>query len=184
MSIEAPTAMNRDDFRWSVYNSGGVRLFSLDFDGVEHLISYLLDDEEGFISTGTTYGESTIYDLEITMNFARNLWSATLNHLGVVNNQPITTRNSPLDLGDVDAVWLIRTPGAPDNYMLLTIIRLRPSGFVHPVHHSTGLAPARWEPFLCGFLASQGSATLLTRQRFASWTPIKTVSAVDGQRTS
>jgi hypothetical protein len=53
------------------------------------------------------------------MNFARNLWSAALNDQVIVHAKPITTTSAPLNLGDIDAVWYMRDPGAPgDNYML------------------------------------------------------------------
>ncbi len=108
-----------DDFRWSVYNTNGTRLFSLDFDNQALLVSYLLDDERGFVSTGAKFDTRGYYDLEISMNFARNLWSATLNDEVVAHSQPITTLGSSLSLGDVDAVWSMRNPQFPgDNYMV------------------------------------------------------------------
>ena len=120
MSIVESTSTNRDDFRWSVYNTAQQRLFSLDFDGATHGVNYALDDGAGFFSTGVGFTNSELYELVISLNFARNLWSASLNNLPVVNSKPISTQfNSVLNLGDIDAVWSIRTPGqAGDNYML------------------------------------------------------------------
>jgi hypothetical protein len=118
-----------DDFRWSVYNLNGNRLFSLDFDNASLEISYLLDNTNGFISTGSRFDNLGSYDLEIAMNFGRNLWSATLNEVVVVNSQPITTVGSPLTLGDVDAVWVLRDPKAPgDNYLLFDNYRITTDG--------------------------------------------------------
>jgi len=53
------------------------------------------------------------------MNFAQNQWSATLDGASIVNSQSMTTRGAQLDLGDVDAVWVIHKPGAPGNNFLL-----------------------------------------------------------------
>ena len=41
----------RDDFRWSLYNTNGARLFSLDFDNVTTGINYGLDNGAGFVAT-------------------------------------------------------------------------------------------------------------------------------------
>jgi hypothetical protein len=107
-----------DDFRWSVYNTNEERLFSLDFDNASLLISYILDDDV-FVSAELSFDNQGAYDLVVTMDFARNLWSATLNDELIVQDKPITTRGRFLTLGDIDAVWVIRDPARPgDNYML------------------------------------------------------------------
>lgn len=119
MSIADSTNGQFDDFRWSVYNISGTRLFTLDFDNATFLVSYALDDTRGFVSTGTTFTNASLYALVISMDFQRNLWSATVNNLSVVNARPITTTNSALNLGDIDAVWAIHRRGSPgDNYMI------------------------------------------------------------------
>ncbi|MBI4664702.1 MAG: hypothetical protein HY735_38425 [Verrucomicrobia bacterium] len=108
-----------DDFRWSVYNAQGDRLFSLDFDNDSLQIAYGLDGAEGFVPTGLKFDTEGGYELVISMNFARNLWSATLNDAIVVNSKPITTTGAALTFGDVDAVWALRKAGAPgDNFMV------------------------------------------------------------------
>jgi hypothetical protein len=125
MTVEdSSSTTNRDDFRWSLYNAREDRLFSLDFDNHSLGINYLLDDDE-FVATGRTFTNSFPYQLEVEMNFQRNLWSATLNGQGLVTNLPITSQNLPLDFGDMDAVWAIRTPGQPgDNFMVFDKYRL------------------------------------------------------------
>src|SRR6266536_4290971 len=64
----------RDCFRWSVYNrqSGGVRLFTLDFDNTTTNINYQLDNDV-FVPTGLLFEREGEYDLVVTMNFADNL---------------------------------------------------------------------------------------------------------------
>lgn len=108
-----------DDFRWSVYNTNGARLFSVDFDNSALLISYGLDDTAGFVQTGLAFDNQGFYELTIKMNFARNVWSAMLNDFVIVNSKPMTTTGAALNLGDIDAVWSIHRPGSPgDNYMI------------------------------------------------------------------
>lgn len=108
-----------DDFRWSVYNTNSTRLFSLDFDNDTWLVSYLLDDGSGFISTEKGFDTKGYYDLLIEMNFARNLWTAWLNDEVLVDGAPISAAGNPLHLGDIAAVWILREPSFPgDNYML------------------------------------------------------------------
>ncbi|MCC7376634.1 MAG: hypothetical protein IT581_18390 [Verrucomicrobiales bacterium] len=125
MQIEdSATVTNRDDFRWSVYNGRGDRLFTLDFDNDALGINYLLDDNR-FVSTGKTFTNAVPYALEVSMNFQANQWSATLNGQPLTEVLAITTRESPLDFGDVDAVWAIRTPGKPgDNFLVFDDYRI------------------------------------------------------------
>jgi hypothetical protein len=130
MAIFGSTNGVYDSFRWSVYNNanGGTRLFTLDFDNSTLEINYLLDDNV-FVPTGYTFEPADetenigIYDLEVTMNFASNRWSAALigqNPVIIVNSRPITTKGSALTLGDIDAVWVYgpdtNAPG--DNFMV------------------------------------------------------------------
>jgi hypothetical protein len=108
-----------DDFYWSVYNSHGDRLFTLDFDNYNLNIYYALDGTNDFVVTGRTFTNDIPYTLLITLNFAQNQWSATLGGVGLVTNKPITTVGAPLNLGDIDAVWSVFTTNAPgNNYMV------------------------------------------------------------------
>ena len=119
MEIVDSTNNERDNFRWSAYNIKGDRLFSVDFDNETKAISYALDDEKGLIGTEFTFDHLGNYDLDITMNFHRNTWCATLNDTVIINAQPLTTKDAELTLSDIDAVWAIFKPESPgDNYML------------------------------------------------------------------
>ncbi|MBI3879480.1 MAG: hypothetical protein HY301_05380 [Verrucomicrobia bacterium] len=114
-----------DDFRWHVFNQGLSNLFTLAFDNFDLGIYYRLDDGAGFKYTGINFNDNTPYLLEITMDFARNRWSATLNDgvtalVTLVNNLPITTTGATLDLGQIDPQWILGVPNFPgDNYLLL-----------------------------------------------------------------
>jgi hypothetical protein len=119
MSIIDSTTTNRDDFFWDVYNAQGNYLFTVDFWNQDLGIYYALDDTNGFVFTGVTFTNDVAYTLGIKMDFARNQWSATLNGATVVSNQRITTINSPLTLGDIDAVWSIGDIANPgDNFVI------------------------------------------------------------------
>lgn len=108
-----------DFFQWSVYNQDGDRLLTVDFDVFATNVSYALDGNNPFVNTGVKFGFGTPYTLTITMNFASNRWSATLNSALLATNQPLTTTGRPLTLGDVDAVWDLYDPARPgSNYMV------------------------------------------------------------------
>ena len=53
------------------------------------------------------------------MDFSKNRWSAVFNGAVVASNQPITTAGSALNLGDIDAAWVVYDTNAPgDNFMV------------------------------------------------------------------
>ncbi len=119
-----------DAFRWSFYNAAEQRLFSLDFDNATREIGAILDDGTATQAppvrpSGFLFRNGEPYDLEVLLNFQRNLWTAKINGVVAVNALPITTKNAARTLGDVDAVWLIREPGKPgDNFMIFDDYRV------------------------------------------------------------
>jgi hypothetical protein len=114
-----------DFFQWRVYNQQGKRLFILDFDNYYTNINYRLDGTNGFVDTGVYFARGATYSLLITMNFASNRWSASLDNTLIATNLPITTTNAALGFGDVDAVWLLYDTNAPgDNYMIFDNYRV------------------------------------------------------------
>ena len=127
MAIFDSTNAVYDCFRWSVYNNfnGGQRLFSIDFDNSTLGINYILDSGDP-VPTGFAFSPGGKYDLEVTMNFDENLWSALLNGVLFVNAKPVTTVGLPLILGDIDAVWVYgpytNAPG--NNFMVFDNYRV------------------------------------------------------------
>lgn len=115
-----------DDFRWSIYNTEDHRLMSLDFDNDLREVNFILDESNPDIrSTGFTFDNGVPYDLEIDLNLQRNLWTARINGLVIVQAQPITTVGARLTFGDADAAWIIRDPRTPgDNYMVFDDYRI------------------------------------------------------------
>ncbi|MEO8427187.1 MAG: hypothetical protein ABI651_08755 [Verrucomicrobiota bacterium] len=182
IQIDPSSSTNHDDFRWSVYNSGGIRFFSLDFDGVTKTVNYGLDDGMGFFSTLTAFDKSQPYELVINMNFKRNLWSATLNGLPAVNAKPITTVGSVLNLGDVDAVWVIRNPDAPgNNYMFFDNYRIvaAPVSSIPSTLQIVSRLP-NGATILQLFGEPGLNYTIDASSDLVSWTAMKVVNATDG----
>ncbi len=122
MRIEDSTNDLYDIFRWSIYNTQGNRLFSLDFDNDFLDIGYLLDGTNQIFFTTNTFVNATTYTLTVTMDFASNRWSASFGNALIATNKAITTVNAPLNLGDIDAVWLVNqingTNAPGNNYMI------------------------------------------------------------------
>lgn len=185
MSIEdSVTTTNRDDFRWTVYNHQEFRLFGLDFDNDSLAVHYYLDDDAGFVPTGRSFTNSIPYALAVTIDLARNRWSATLDGSLLVTNVAVTTRDRALTLGDIDAEWVIRTPGKPgDNYLVFDNYRIVAESETPP-------APPRLQPlgllrpgeFLIRCLGTpQTVYRLEATPDLTAWIPIKTnTMPVDG----
>jgi hypothetical protein len=171
-----------DDFRWSVYNAKGDRLFTLDFDNAALEISYALDDSAGFVPVGLGFDNEGAYDLVIQMNFARNLWTATLNEQVIVNSKRITTKGAALNLGDIDAVWAIRKPGSPgDNYMLFDNYTIHAENLssIPSQIESRGFVPTG--PFAGRVFGEQGLTYIIEASGdFKSWLPIQQITAPAG----
>jgi len=127
MAIIDSTNHVYDDFLWGLYNRQGDSLVMLDFDNVNLEIYYSLDAGATYTDTHATFANSTIYPLVMNFNFASNRWDATLNGLLVATNVPISISNAPLDLGDIDAVWLYGA-SAGNNYMLFDNYKITAEG--------------------------------------------------------
>jgi hypothetical protein len=167
-----------DDFRWSVYNASGVRLFSLDFDNSALLINYALDDG-AFVSTGTAFDNEGFYELIVTMNFARNLWSASLNDVVVVHAQQITTAGAALNLGDIAAVWSFGDPRNPgDNFMIFDeyIITTEALESIPPRLEALGFTAEG--AYQARIFAEPGSACVIEASSdLRQWNPLLTFTA-------
>jgi len=184
MAVFDSTVPHFDYFRWSVYNTnnGGQRLFSLDFDNTTTNICYLLDDDQ-FVPTGYSFELEGLYDLEITMNFASNRWSALLNDALIVNARPMTTRGTALNLGDIDAVWVHQVPGSPgDNFMAFDNYRVTAE---LPAPMPSRLSPVTGPSggvFVIRLEGEPGRTYALDfSSDFVNWAPVKTnVVGLDG----
>lgn len=173
---------NRDDFRWSVYNSAGSLLFTLSFNNATAEICYALDDGQGFQPTPYSFLRDTIYDLEIVMDFGNNTWSAMLDSTILVESQSITTTGATLDLGDIDAVWYFINPNAiGDNFMAFDNYAITAES-VSPVPPT--VMPLHREPSGAILVRMIGQPnvdyTIEASNDLAVWTAIKTTRSSDG----
>jgi hypothetical protein len=154
----------------------------LDFDNWDLSLSYALDDGKGFMATGSAFTNYAIYRLVITMDFARNAWSAAIDDAPVVSSKPITTVGSALNLGDVDAVWAIRKPGSPgDNYMLFDDYRITTESSASIPPRLEAVASLTNGTFLLRVQGESGvNYTIESSPDLRNWVPMKTNSAPDG----
>ncbi|MBN2507652.1 MAG: hypothetical protein JXQ71_13250 [Verrucomicrobia bacterium] len=119
MSISDSTNGNWDNFYWNVYNAEGTRLCTLDFDNQYLGVYYFVQDDDVGVYTEVAFTNDVRYRLDILMDFANNVWHATLDGTVLATNQPLTVAGSALTLGDVGAGWNVFTPGVPgDNRMV------------------------------------------------------------------
>src|SRR5262249_1948868 len=99
MAVEASSAGGADQFWWIVRNASGHRLFGFDFGNSDLFLDYALDSG-GLVASGN-FNDNVIESLSVTMDFGRNLWSATFNGFSINSfaAQPITTTGAALTLG-------------------------------------------------------------------------------------
>ncbi|MBI5802244.1 MAG: hypothetical protein HZA92_16155 [Verrucomicrobia bacterium] len=181
MLVVDSTNSLRDDFRWSIYNTNGSRLFTLDFDNSTERINYGLDDGAGFTATGFQFTRGAVHELAITMNFPRNRWQASLSGTALTAPLPITTTNAALNLGDIDAVWAIRTLGnAGNNYLVFDNYQIagEPRVSVPSLLSATRQVDGQLRLQVQAEQATRNAIEVSTN--LTQWTAVVTNSALDG----
>ncbi len=174
MAIGDSSNTNYDYFQWTVYNSLVQSLFTIEFDNFYTNVWYALGTN--FIPTGLQYSPDTPYTLQVMMDFSQNRWSATLSGVTLATNQPIAAPGVTLDLGDIDAAWLVYDTNAPgNNYMvfdnyLVTVESLPPP----PATLQTlGRTSDGW--LLLRLFGPSGAAYAIdATSDLRLWTPLKT----------
>jgi hypothetical protein len=158
MAIEDSLNGYYDDFYWAAFNTNGNRLFSLDFYNDDHGIYFVPGTNANtYIDTGATFANGVIYNLVVTMDFASNVVSVTLNGNQILAPRPMGTATSTRTYGDMDAIWdcyyNVATYGtAGDNSMVF-------DNYLVTSESSTPPPPSR--PSLKVVSASSGAATTL-----------------------
>ena len=101
-----------DSFYFSVVNQNADVLGSVIFDNTSESFGIWHYDgvEEGFYDTSASYDYSMIYDLSFTVDFANNLWSASLDNISLFDDAPLTATDFEKNLGDVSAEWEVSDP--------------------------------------------------------------------------
>ena len=151
-----------DRFRWSVYNTGGIRLFSIEIDNASNHINYILDDNVTRLY-GNFLTNNTIYSLQMSIDFTRNTWSATLDGAPMVSGQPVTTGSAARNLGSIRAEWLLNSTTAGNNYMLFDNYSITRTGIALPTFTvSTSALPAADGTTSGGGVIASGSSATLT----------------------
>jgi hypothetical protein len=125
LMISDSTNTNYDNFYWSVYDQRVHELVAIDFDNYYLEVYYWTNGATLATPTGVYFTNGVAYTLSMNLDFAANLWSATLDGVTLATNMPITTFGTPLDLGDIDAGWIVYDTAAPgDNYMVFDDYRV------------------------------------------------------------
>ena len=176
----------RDTFRWSVYNLTN-RLFSLDFDNATQEIYFQLDDNQ-FVFANASFARvdpktgSGLYDLAVVMDFAQNLWSATLNDEPLVDSKPITTKGAALTLGDIDAVWIANHDERfGDNYLIFDNYRIEADSAVPQVFRLEVLGRQPGVGCALRLHGEEGRRYAIDASTgFSGWTALKTNTVTDG----
>jgi hypothetical protein len=182
MEIVDSTNGEYDNFYWSVYNAQGHRFFTLDFDNFDTGIYFSLDDTNGFTSTGKAFTNDTRHSLVITMNFAQNKLSATLDNNLLVTNKPITTVGATLNLGDVDAVWVVYEPTTPgNNFMVFDNYQITAEGAPPIPTRLRTLGRTSDGQFVLRLTGEPGcNYAIEATTNYANWTVLRTNNATDG----
>jgi hypothetical protein len=174
------TNNNRDDFFWSIYNMQGDRFFTVDFDNKDLGIYYVLDGTNDWVYSRTDFENDVTYKLQVTLDFARNRWSAALAGTNILKDLPITTTGAPLTLGDVDAVWAVFTRDKPgdnfmvfDNYQVVTEALVAQASVRAPGQLTNSTFPLRV------FGQSGSSYAVETSTNLLNWIPRKTNIVID-----
>lgn len=118
MAIVDSSNGNWDDFYWSVFNQQGNQLVILDFDNFSTNVYYVLQGATNRTATGVKFSNGVAYQLNVILDYTNNRWSATFGPDLLATNQPITTSGAALNLGDIDAAWVVYGTTAGDNFMV------------------------------------------------------------------
>jgi hypothetical protein len=170
-----------DDFRWSVYNRDGRRLFGISFETATQEI-WFQNEDLTFHSTGWSFDFEGVYDLHIWMDFARNSWTALLNDVVLLNAQPITTvTGTARNLGDVDAVWFVNNLNNPgDNFMVFDDYRITSENLkaIPPILETIGMNSEGYFQFYV-FGQPNVPYDIEVTEDFQNWFPVSDDPYVD-----
>jgi len=181
MSIVGSTNGQFDFFQWQVLKNQGQPLIVIDFDTDTTNVGYFLDGTQ-YVDTEVKFGLGATYTLTVTMNFALNLWSTTLNSALLVTNQAITTTGKQLTLGDVDAVWDLYITNAPgDNFMLFDNYTITAEALTPPSPRLTLLGRTGDGQTLLRLNGQNGSKFAIEASpNLINWFALKTNLVTDG----
>jgi hypothetical protein len=124
------------------------------------------------------------YELAVRMDFGRNLWSATLDGLRLVTNQPIAAPGQLADLGDVTAYWVIDDSVNPgDNWMVFDDYRVafEANQMTLAIQPQSPPSPGNPGSFVLTFVGPAGQVMdLLSSSNLTTWNVIGTITNQSG----
>ncbi len=182
LSITDSAAGDWDRFGWDFYNSQSNWMFSIEFDNYYRDVAYVLDGTNDWVYTPVTFTNDHPYRLAVTLDFAANRWSATLDSQLIASNQPITTVGAELTLGDFDAYWWLSDPTNPgDNYMLFDNFQITAEALAPPQPRLELVGRTGNGQTLLRLAGHSGTRFAVdSTTNFATWMPLKTNVTTDG----
>ena len=173
MMIADSEDTQHDEFRWTIYNSETKRLASVDFDNHTQTINYELDDGEGFRDTGFSFERDIAYDLTIDIDFQGNNWAAKIGDVYITKNQPLTTNDAKLELGDISAVWVLRETGKPgENFMVFDDYKIEKNPTTVPPNKELSIKMINDLPVIT---FDSGNYALQSSSNLSSWNDLSIV---------
>jgi hypothetical protein len=107
-----------DSFYISVFNTESDLLASVVFDNTEEAFGIWRYDGVDYEDTTIAFDHAIAYQLEITIDYAANTWTASLDDMVLFSDAPFTATDSKLDLGDFSVEWEITDIDNPgENWM-------------------------------------------------------------------
>ena len=107
IGIQDSTNGRRDRFFIAFYNIAGNFLAALEFNNTEEEFGVWRLDGSNRTYTGDIFFRNVVMFLNVRIDYARNVWSASLDDVQVFQNQTFNLSGQTLDLGAVAAEWLL-----------------------------------------------------------------------------
>jgi subtilisin-like proprotein convertase family protein len=110
-----------DGFGFDFFNKDGNILCKVLFDNGSGAILHASASNNSFNTSSATFTKEIVYDLEVTLNFATDQWSAKLGSRTIVSNADLIGAGSSIqaDLGGFGAFWQIPNTSTPGNNAML-----------------------------------------------------------------
>lgn len=141
LAVHPSTTADADVFGFALYNTDADYLALIAFDNSDGWV-YRGDGTSNWYAV-ETFDTARTYHLAAVLDFARNRWSATLDGVPLFADAVLHAGSATLNLGDVDAVWLITAPESPgDNFMVFDNYRLAITGQEAPTITTASPLPA------------------------------------------
>lgn len=122
LCLVASTNGSDDGFSFDLYNSDGQWLAEILFYNPNTTIYYATANTGGsYTDSHRTFVRGQVYQLEVSLDFINNRWSASLDNQTFATNIPFTNGSAGTvrDLGSLSLLWNVYNTAAPGNNYLL-----------------------------------------------------------------